>query len=214
MPAPTNLDLLRTALGCEHLPADWYDFYGVRKARNDALTTPTGRPSGFTSDSFDNPSSETALTLFMLTNTDGWKQLDAFAERPRIAGDRWNPNFFDGLATAPPDPFARPSLWSRHTGEGKLFSNDDVDCRAESGCGDGLASARSLARWCCDGRVPKLHCSPTALGFFISSHASRGRYPFRSVLVSRITNRPLGNFLRKLSVRLPAVRSLTMSAVC
>ena len=127
MPTPTNLDLLRAALACNDLPAEWYDFYGVRKARNDALTAPTTRPSGFTSDSFDNPSSETAITLFMLANTDGWKQLDAFPERPRIAGDRWNPIFFDGLAAAPPGPFARPSLWSRHAGEGKLFGRDDVD---------------------------------------------------------------------------------------
>src|SRR4051812_9546136 len=78
MPAPTNLELLQAALACDSLTADWYDFYGVRKARSDALTALSNRPAGFTSDSFHNPASETALTLFMLANTDGWKQLSAF----------------------------------------------------------------------------------------------------------------------------------------
>ncbi len=127
MPTPTNLDILRAALACDSLTHDWYDFYGVTKARSDALTALSDRPAGFTSDAFDNPSSETAITLFMLAKTDGWKQLEASTERPRIAGGKWNPKFFENLVAATPAPFTRPSLWCNHAGVAKLFGGDEVD---------------------------------------------------------------------------------------
>ena len=41
LPATTtvsDLDLLRAILACNGLPHNWYDSYGVRKARSDALT--------------------------------------------------------------------------------------------------------------------------------------------------------------------------------
>ena len=124
IPSP---NLLRAFLACDRLSDGWYDSYGVSEARSEALTAPSNRKAGYSSDSFDNPASETAITLFMLANTDGWKQLNAFTERPRIAGDNWNPKFFEGLATTQPAPFTRPSLWSSHAGQGKLFAGDEVD---------------------------------------------------------------------------------------
>lgn len=124
----TRVGLLQRLLGCDRLNDDWCDFYGVRNARSDALTARSTRKAGFSSDSFDNPSSETAITLYMLANTDGWKQLGVLARRPRIMGDKWNSAFFDALKNGEAEDMSgTPSLWRHHVGAGQLFGMDTVD---------------------------------------------------------------------------------------
>ncbi len=130
-PTPTtasDLDLLRAFLACDSLPHNWYDSYGVRKARGDALTRRSSRKAGYSSDSFINPNSETALTLFVLGNTDGWRQVNAFTHAPRVAGEDWNYKFFaDLLAGRLGGRDAGNSLWRHHAGEGMLFRDDVVE---------------------------------------------------------------------------------------
>jgi hypothetical protein len=126
--SPSDLDLLRAFLGCNTLPHNWYDFYGIRKARSDALTKPSYNKSGFSRDSFINPNSETALTLFALGSTDCWRQVDAFTNSPRVAGDSWNRRFFaDLLEGNAGSRSIETSLWHHHVGEGAFFCNDPVD---------------------------------------------------------------------------------------
>lgn len=124
----SDLDLLRVFLACGSLPHNWYDSYGVRKARSDALTKRSTRKAGYSSDSFINPNSETALTLFMLGATDGWQQVNTFRQspRPRVAGKDWNQKFFANLRAAPAKS-ANSTLWRHHTGDGSLFCNDVIE---------------------------------------------------------------------------------------
>lgn len=122
------VNLLQAILGCDRLTDGWYDFYGVRKARSKAITSPSTRKAGYTSDSFDNPKSETAITLFLLGNVDGWKQLNALAKTPRLGGKIWNPRFFELLTTPDPFPvFNRTSRWCYPALSEKLFGSDEVD---------------------------------------------------------------------------------------
>lgn len=131
LPVPataSDLDLLRAFLACGGLPHNWYDSYGVRKARSDALTRRSTRKAGYSSDSFINPNSETALTLFVLGNTDGWRQVNAFGQSPRVAGKDWNYTFFaDLLAGSLGGRDAGNALWRHHAGEGTLFRDDMVE---------------------------------------------------------------------------------------
>ncbi len=140
LPAPgtfSDLDLLGSFLACRSLPHNWYDSYGVRKARSDALTRSSTRKAGYSSDSFINPNSETALTLFVLGNTDGWRQVNAFPQAPRVAGKDWNYKFFaDLLAGRLGTRESGNSLWRYHAGDdpifrdgqkGSLFLDDPVD---------------------------------------------------------------------------------------
>lgn len=130
-PAPataSDLDLLRAFLAGEGLTHNWYDSYGIRKARSDTLTKRSTRKAGYSSDSFINPNSETALTLFVLGSTDGWRQVNAFRHSPRVAGKDWNYKFFaDLLAARLVGRDAGNSLWRHHAGEGSLFRDDPVD---------------------------------------------------------------------------------------
>ncbi len=125
MPPP---NLLQALLACDRLAEGWYDFYGLSEARSEALTAPSTRKAGYSSDSFDNPNSETAITLFLLGNVDGWKQLDALPETPRIGGGRWNPKFFERLTSSnPPGPFTSPSRWSTAPLAERMFDPNVVD---------------------------------------------------------------------------------------
>lgn len=117
---PTT-DLLKALLDCPHLPDGWYDFYGVSESRSDALTAPAASP-----DSFVNPNSETALTLFLLGKVDGWKQLGHPGETPRFAGGRWNPKFFQRLtAQTPVEPFGGGQGWLDPDLRRDLFATDE-----------------------------------------------------------------------------------------
>ncbi len=109
----SDLDLLRGFLACDDLAHNWYDSYGVRKARSDALTRRSNRKAGYSSDSFINPNSETALTLFLLGTTDGWRQVNAFRHSPRVTGKDWNRKFFADLLNTSASHAHRLRRWRR-----------------------------------------------------------------------------------------------------
>ena len=85
----TNLRWLKYLLDCNNLTDDWNLSYGITKKRSDALLS-----SPKHSDSFFNPISETALTLFLLGNIDGWKQIGTLNTLPRDKDSEWNKTFF------------------------------------------------------------------------------------------------------------------------
>ncbi|MEA2075050.1 MAG: hypothetical protein U9O85_04890 [Euryarchaeota archaeon] len=84
----TNLKYL---LNCDYLIEDWNLSYGVTKSRSDALTRPN-HP-----DSFLKSHSETALTLFLLGNMDGWKQIGTLKTLPRDKDSKWSKTFFENI---------------------------------------------------------------------------------------------------------------------
>ncbi len=84
--------VLEKLLNCDNLSPDWWRFYGLTQSKGDALLAKSNH-----SDSFFNPKSETALTLFMLGNIDGWKQIGRLKIVPRNKDSRWNRAFFDGI---------------------------------------------------------------------------------------------------------------------
>src|SRR5262245_55994556 len=120
--------LLQAVLACPRLAGGWSDYYGISSAKCNALTATSTRKSGYSPDSFDNPKSETALSLFLLGNVDGWKQLNGGVERLRVSGGPWNPKFFE-LLTAPTPilPFAGQPRWSDGALSARLFESDEVD---------------------------------------------------------------------------------------
>ncbi len=125
MPTPAdNIEFLRAVLAGDRLTADWYETYGVSKPRSDALTAASTRKAGYSSDSFHNPRSETALTLFMLGATDGWR-VGRYARPPRPQGGDWDGRFFGDVASGATGT-APGSLWSRHAGRGRLLDPDTV----------------------------------------------------------------------------------------
>jgi len=77
-----------------NLPNTWHLDYGITLARNATLLEP---PNG--QNSFTNPRSEPALTLFVLGNIDRWKQIGAFENvLPRtLYPDSWNRQFFENV---------------------------------------------------------------------------------------------------------------------
>lgn len=120
--------LLQAVLACPHLAGGWSDYYGISSAKCNALTAPSTRKAGYSADSFDNPNSETALSLFLLGNVDGWKQLNAIVETPRVGGVSWNPKFFELLtAPTPIAPFPGQPRWSDGALSAPLFESDEVD---------------------------------------------------------------------------------------
>ncbi len=73
---------------------DWNLWYGITEKRKSALVKDASHP-----DSFFNPNSETALTLFMLGNLDSWSQVSSLPERPRENTKRssWSNSFYQGI---------------------------------------------------------------------------------------------------------------------
>jgi len=90
-----NLEELKLLFKCENLSEDWYLSYGITRKRNDNLT----RPDIEYQNSFYNPHSETALTLFMLGNIDYWKQIGRLNITPRMPNEDcdWDREFFDKI---------------------------------------------------------------------------------------------------------------------
>jgi hypothetical protein len=72
------------------LSASWFHDYGLTSTRSRKLLAP--HPDR---NSFEHHESETALTLFMLGNLDGWKQVGHFRETgPRSQKGNWSQRFF------------------------------------------------------------------------------------------------------------------------
>jgi len=108
------------------LPDEWYADYGMTTERNDTLLAPFPE-----SNSFKHPDSETALTLFMLGNLDGWKQLGHFNEYgPRSRNGKWNRAFFSSVRNAGIQGCPERGLWSR--------LNDGIFCDNTLNWSDGL----------------------------------------------------------------------------
>ncbi|MDD2666153.1 MAG: hypothetical protein PHD13_07135 [Methanocellales archaeon] len=120
----TNLRTLKYLLNYNDLTDDWNLSYGITKNRSDALLTSPKH-------SFFNPLSETALTLFLLGNIDGWKQIGTLNIFPRDKDSKWNKTFFDNIRSSinifnniP----SRDNLWlyNREFKE-KIFGSDEID---------------------------------------------------------------------------------------
>ncbi len=91
--------MLATVLNVGHqLARNWHLDYGITGDRNHALLAPFPERN-----SFNHPGSETALSLFMFGNMDGWKQL-GHPNCPRNDANGWRPERFDALR----DPAAQP----------------------------------------------------------------------------------------------------------
>src|ERR1051326_5852270 len=95
----TDLDAERCLLDCDKLPHCWHLAYGIKDRRREAL-----RQKATHSDSFFNPTSETAMTVFMLGRLEGWEQaqLANKAEAgivPRRKSGDWCDTFFRRFAT-------------------------------------------------------------------------------------------------------------------
>jgi hypothetical protein len=103
------------------LPNDWHRYYGITQKRSHALLA-----SQSNKNSFRNPLSETALTLFMLGQLDGWKQISTLVETPRDAGDGWNKRLFSGMR-ASIDMLSRSRLLKAQWGTANCvpFTNRD-----------------------------------------------------------------------------------------
>jgi hypothetical protein len=72
------------------LSASWFHDYGLTSKRSRKLLAPLPDRN-----SFEHHGSETALTLFMLGNLDGWKQVGHFRETgPRSQKGKWSQRFF------------------------------------------------------------------------------------------------------------------------
>jgi Uma2 family endonuclease len=107
--------MLQVVLNCPRIrEADWHPDYGITSRRNAKLlaVNPVRNRSPHP-DSFAHSGSETTLTLFMLGNLDGWKQVDSFCEAsPRSRGDDgWNPDFFAGIREGNRHAFTTSPLW-------------------------------------------------------------------------------------------------------
>lgn len=83
--------MLATVLnGPRPLPSNWCFDYGLTTDRTRTLLAPFPERN-----SFEHPGSETALTLFMLGNMDGWKQVGGLQQGgPRNQKGKWNEPFF------------------------------------------------------------------------------------------------------------------------
>ena len=97
------IDLLLDFQGNTPLPANWHQYYGLTDARFAKLLLPEDK-----SDSFRNKHSETALTLFMLGQLDGWKQVGNLRVVPRDKASRLDQNFFDDIRSATSQLYAVP----------------------------------------------------------------------------------------------------------
>lgn len=90
-----NLTLEKQLLNCRTFKEDWNLFYGITSKRRDKISCTNVENH----DSFFNKNSETALTLFILGNVDGWKQIGALKTHPRRKDKQndWNEEFFDKI---------------------------------------------------------------------------------------------------------------------
>ncbi len=78
-------------LNSEQLSQSWHLNYGISKDRVSSLTS---KPQD--KNSFLNPKSETATTLFILGNMGQWIQVNRSGEPPRNSRG-WNPAFFESI---------------------------------------------------------------------------------------------------------------------
>ena len=79
--------MLTDMLNCDRaLGTFWHLDYGITSKRAAKRLAPASDKN-----SFANPNSETALTLFVLGNIDRWKQVNQFGDSPpRLpAGEHW-----------------------------------------------------------------------------------------------------------------------------
>jgi hypothetical protein len=102
----------------------WNLDYGVTHQRADALLAGPADPN-----SFRNPASETALTLFMLGNLDCWKQVGRLAVRPRqLVANRssvWATNFFKSIRET-------RAVFRHHDGPAPLWTRIGLPIQSES----------------------------------------------------------------------------------
>jgi len=122
----TNLRLLKQLLNCNNLTDDRnLSCYGITNKRSNVLTNPkNGR------NSFFNPRSETALTLFLLGNVDDWKQIGTLKTAPRDKEDKWSKTFFDNIRVPQDNYDTLPSidaLWAHN----KEWKEKTFVCRAD-----------------------------------------------------------------------------------
>jgi|GEM_PF-3545191 len=118
---------LKTLLNINDKPfcEDWILKYGLTEDRKKALVEgpkdASGKKSKIPKDSLFKPNSETALTLFMLGNLDGWKQLQPNRPYPRQNGDSWDPDFFFSFNLVTQDKVDDPprpdQLWEKLFGK-------------------------------------------------------------------------------------------------
>lgn len=98
MTITNDIDFERLLLGSNSLPENWNFAYGIRDHRRKALLKNSGH-----SDSFFKPSSETAMTTFMLGMLEGWEQAHLVSSKepantPRNVDGKWSPAFFRRIA--------------------------------------------------------------------------------------------------------------------
>ncbi|MBS3817405.1 MAG: hypothetical protein KGY76_07580 [Candidatus Thermoplasmatota archaeon] len=88
----------------------WNLWYGITERRKRALLKDSPHP-----DSFFNPNSETALTLFVLGNLDSWSQISSLSERPRRRTKRssWSKSFFQSLSEKESIEKRENDLWAK-----------------------------------------------------------------------------------------------------
>jgi hypothetical protein len=115
-----ELELERLLLDCEALPLGWNYSYGITDDRRRAFLSSSRHP-----DSFLNPTSETAMTMFMLARLDNGEQAhlidaDFNGSSPRDRAGNWSNAFFNRFGTprwnSPTDPPRRGPL-------GEFFAN-------------------------------------------------------------------------------------------
>lgn len=101
--------MLKTVLNVQQeLTPNWHLAYGISSDRERTLLAAYPERN-----SFKHPDSETALTVFMFGNMDGWKQLGS-AQCPRNQKGDWNRLFFDALRSMDGSPeFRQVARWSR-----------------------------------------------------------------------------------------------------
>ncbi len=91
------------------LPNAWHLDYGITPARNHALLGSPKNPNSFT-----NPRSEPALTLFVLGNIDDWKQVGAFPNGPpRNLNNDWDAGVFEGIRNGHVGAAQGAPLWAQ-----------------------------------------------------------------------------------------------------
>jgi len=120
----TNLRELKYLLNCNNLTDDWNFSYGIRKSN--ALTGPEDYHN-----SFFNPRSETALTLFLLGNVDRWKQIGTLKTLPRNNNSKWNKAFFDNIRMSQ-DNFDSVSLGEVLWTHNKKWKEKIFECEADA----------------------------------------------------------------------------------
>lgn len=126
----TNLRQLKQLLNCDSLNDDWNLSYGITKSHNDSLTK-QNKQGKYHPNNLFHPHSETALTLFLLGNIDGWKQIGTLKTLPRGNNSKtlWSKTFFDNIRVSPDNYDTLPSrdaLWAHNKEwKEKIFECED-----------------------------------------------------------------------------------------